>query len=131
QAKRANLLYKTQGPAAARAYLKGQGLSGPRLAKAMKAAATKRVGKQRGPNNTSGHNATIRAEAAKLRAAKNTILNGGGGREKLIKTPGGFKTGRRPDILYQTPSGQLRGVNVGVRMADGSPHPREVEALLD
>ena len=42
QAKRANMLYKTQGEAAARAYLEGQGFSGPRLDTLANAAATHR-----------------------------------------------------------------------------------------
>ena len=42
-----------------------------------------------------------------------------------------MKGGRRPDILYRTPDGQLRGRNVGKTMADGSPVPREVDALND
>jgi hypothetical protein len=33
--------------------------------------------------------------------------------------------------LYRTPSGELRGVNVGRVKADGSPVPREVKALAD
>lgn len=59
------------------------------------------------------------------------IEAGGGGKERLIPTPGGKKAGRRPDILYRTPDGQLRGRNVGKTMADGSPVTREVDALND
>jgi hypothetical protein len=78
------------------------------------------------------HNATIREEAGRLEAEGNTILAGGGRRpERVIQTPGGLKETRRPDILYQTPSGELRGVNVGRVMEDGSPVSREVEALQD
>jgi hypothetical protein len=134
QAKRANMLYKTQGAEAARAYLRGQGFSGSELGSLMKAAAKPRTGAQRGPNSTSGHAATIRTEAARLEAAGNTILNGGGRvKEATVRIPaGGFKATRRPDILYQTPTGEIRAVNVGRMMADGvTPVPREVRALAD
>jgi hypothetical protein len=132
QAKRANMLHKTQGEAAARAYLEGQGFSGSRLDTLVGAAGQARTGAQRGPNSTSGHADTIRAEAARLVAEGNTIIAGGGGRERTIPTPGGFKDTRRPDILYQTPSGEIRAVNVGRVMADGvTPVPREVRAMAD
>ena len=90
-------------------------------------------GAKRGPSTdpNAPHNATIRAEAAKLKAEGNTIEAGGGGKERLVQTPGGFKDARRSDILFRTPSGELKGVNVGRVMADGSPVPREVKALAD
>ena len=91
------------------------------------------TGAKRGPKTdpTAPHNARIRSEAENLRAEGNKILAGGGGREQLIRTPGGVKNSRRPDVLYRTPDGQLRGRNVGKTMADGSPVPREVDALND
>jgi hypothetical protein len=136
QAKRANMLYKNDGPTAMEEYLRGQGFSGPRLHSLMNAAAVPRVGKQRGPNSTSGHAAKIRQVADELELAGNKIEAGGGRqREKLIRTPDGFKFGRRPDILYRTPGGRLRGVNVGLgrRMPNGriAPIPREAQALQD
>jgi hypothetical protein len=48
-----------------------------------------------------------------------------------VPTPGGNKDGRRPDIIYETPSGDLGGVNVGRTKADGTPVTREVNALND
>lgn len=53
-------------------------------------------------------NAAIRAEGDKLVAEGNTIVSGGGReKEQLIRTPGGQKTGRRPDIIYETPQGDV------------------------
>ncbi|MFV8751899.1 SpvB/TcaC N-terminal domain-containing protein [Nannocystaceae bacterium ST9] len=77
------------------------------------------------------HNAKIRSEAQRLKTEGNTIEAGGGAKERLVKTPGGKKSGRRPDIIYRTPDGQLRGRNVGRTNADGSPVTREVDALED
>ncbi len=93
----------------------------------------KKKGAKRGPKTDpdAPHNKTIRAEAERLKAEGNTIIAGGGEKELLIPTPGGNKEGRRPDILYQTPEGELRGLNVGRTKADGTPVPREAAALND
>jgi hypothetical protein len=91
-------------------------------------------GAKRGPKTdpNAPHNAKVRAEAEALEAEGNEILAGGGKRkEQLIKTEGGHKTGRRPDILYRTPAGERRGRNVGQTYANGKPVKREVEALED
>lgn len=91
-------------------------------------------GAKRGPKTdpAAPHNAKIRAEAEALEGSGNKIVAGGGKRkEQLIETRGGHKTGRRPDILYETPDGSLRGRNVGRTRADGSPVKREAEALED
>ena len=82
---------------------------------------------------------SVRALGNALEALGNTILAGGGRvladgsklKEKLVQTLGGFLSGRLPDILYQTPSGEIRAINVGRTMADGTPVPREVIALAD
>jgi hypothetical protein len=91
-------------------------------------------GRNRGPKNDENapQNNKVRAEAEKLQADGHQIVAGGRiERERLIQTPGGLKDGRRPDILYLTPSGELRGRNVGSTRADGSPVKRELEALDD
>jgi hypothetical protein len=91
-------------------------------------------GAKRGPKTDpdAPHNAKVRAEAARLSAEGNTILAGGGEKpEVLVRTENGTKSGRRPDIIYRTPDGTLRGLNVGRTLADGSPVPREAEALDD
>jgi hypothetical protein len=52
--------------------------------------------------------------------------------ERVIPTPGGVKSTRRPDILYKTPSGETKAVNVGKVKADKvTPVPREVDAQKD
>jgi hypothetical protein len=67
-----------------------------------------------------------------LVAEGNKILNGGGReKERLVPTQGGKKQGRRPDVIYETPSGAERGRNVGRTNADGTPVKREAEALDD
>jgi hypothetical protein len=91
---------------------------------------------KRGPKTDpdEAHNRKIREVAEQLERAGNEIIAAGGGRiegERLIDTPGGHKTGRRPDILYRTPDGKLRGVNVGLADAKGEPAPRERVALDD
>jgi hypothetical protein len=84
------------------------------------------------PRNQGGpHNEKILSEAEKLKAEGNQIVSGGGGKERVIPTPGGKKSGRRPDIEYRTPQGETRGRNVGRTKADGSPVPREVDAIDD
>ncbi|MFN7783492.1 MAG: hypothetical protein ACK5PG_12240, partial [Lysobacterales bacterium] len=89
---------------------------------------------KRGPKTdpSAPHNATIRSEADRLESEGNQILAGGGReRERLVPTPGGEKSGRRPDILYQTPEGEVRATNVGRTNADGTPVKREVSAMND
>jgi hypothetical protein len=91
-------------------------------------------GAKRGPKTDpdAPHNAKVRTEAARLEAEGNEIVAGGGKElEQLRRTPNGAKSGRRPDIIYRTPNGTLRGLNVGRTLADGTPVPREVEALDD
>jgi RHS repeat-associated protein len=94
-----------------------------------------RRGAKRGPKTdpNAPHNATIRAEADALVEAENEILAGGGRRaERVVPIPpGGHKRFRRPDIVYQTPDGEVRAVNVGRTRSDGSPVQREVEAIED
>jgi len=92
-----------------------------------------KVPQKRGPKTDplAPHNATIRREANRLTAEGNHILAGGGGKEKLIPTPGGFKSGRRPDILYETPDGTVKALNVGKTKADGTPVTREQKAIDD
>jgi hypothetical protein len=61
------------------------------------------------------------------------VIAGGqrGLRERLIQTPGGIRTGRRPDILVMRSDGSTYGVNVGRQSASGAPVRREAEAIYD
>jgi hypothetical protein len=137
QAKRANMLNKTQGEAAARTYLEGQGFSGPRLDTLANAAARQRTGAQRGPNETSGQNATIRRVASEVTAKGDTVLKGGKAfddvtrREAVYDTTGGFRDSRRPDILVKRPDGSRYGINVGETDAFGRPVRYERLAIQD
>ncbi len=91
-------------------------------------------GAKRGPKTdpNAPHNKKIREIGDQIEADGGTIVAGGGRRaETLIRTPGGHKSGRRPDILYKDCNGNLCGVNVGKTKADGSPIKREQQALDD
>jgi RHS repeat-associated protein len=91
-------------------------------------------GAKRGPKTdpNAPHNATVRSQADALESEGNMIVAGGGqAKERLIPTPGGVKGGRRPDILYRSPNGELRGRNVGLVDSKGRPVPREQSALDD
>jgi RHS repeat-associated protein len=97
-----------------------------------------KVGAKRGPKvGLDGpHNQTIKKRADQLKAEGNEIIGGGKQDpplpEKIIETPGGVKSTRRPDILYKTPAGETRAVNVGKVKADGKTAvPREAAAKAD
>jgi len=93
-----------------------------------------KTGAKRGPKTDpeAPHNKTIREQADQLEREGNTIVAGGGrAKEQLVDTVGGAKNGRRPDIIYRTPSGELRGRNVGKVDAKGNPVPREKQAMED
>jgi RHS repeat-associated protein len=111
-----------------------QALKSPTSGSSAPTAAPAAGGAKRGPKTdpTAPHNATIRSQAAALEAEGNAVIAGGGrAKERLIKTPGGAKSGRRPDILYESPNGELRGRNVGLVDSKGQPILREQRALDD
>jgi hypothetical protein len=87
---------------------------------------------KRGPKTdiNAPHNKTIRETGANVTDG-NIIAGGGIKPERLIDTPGGFKGGRRPDILVQRPDGSQYGINVGRQTTSGSPVTREVKAIQD
>jgi hypothetical protein len=62
---------------------------------------------------------------------KDYFAGGGLQKEQLVQTPGGIKDARRPDIMYQTPEGQVNAINVGRTQSSGAPVKREQEALKD
>ncbi|KZN66402.1 RHS repeat-associated core domain-containing protein [Pseudoalteromonas luteoviolacea] len=91
-------------------------------------------GRKRGPKTdpNAPHNKKIREVGDQIEAEGGTVIAGGGRlKERLIPTPGGHKSGRRPDVLYKDCNGNLCGVNVGKTKADGSPIKREQQALDD
>ncbi|QZI69364.1 RHS domain-containing protein [Pseudomonas protegens] len=89
---------------------------------------------KRGPktNGEGPHNETIAAWGKEVEAAGGTVITGGGmEKERLIPTPGGQKTGRRPDIEFVDADGKFVYGNVGKIKADGTPVSREVAAMAD
>lgn len=104
-----------------------------RVENGVDAAKPTRTGAKRGPKTDpdAPHNRKIREEAQKIVDEGGTILSGGGGKERLVPTPGGHKSGRRPDIEFRDSCGVVRGCNVGRTQADGRPVKREREALED
>ncbi len=91
-----------------------------------------KVGRKRGPSTdpNAPHNTPIRRVASQV-ADGEVIAGGGVHRERLIPTPGGYKEGRRPDILVRRPDGSLYGINVGRANKKGVPVRREREAIED
>ncbi|NML35542.1 RHS repeat domain-containing protein, partial [Paraburkholderia antibiotica] len=89
---------------------------------------------KRGPK-TGGcgpHNEMIAAWGKDVKAAGGDVIAGGGQQEALVKTPGGFKSGRRPDIIYTDADGNTVYGNVGKVRADGvTPVTREQQAMDD
>lgn len=83
------------------------------------------------PHGTGPHNQKIAEVAAQVKDGE--IIAGGqtGLPEILIETPGGVKTGRRPDILVRRADGSTYGINVGKTNASGAPITREAQALND
>ncbi|WHI49544.1 RHS repeat-associated core domain-containing protein [Microbulbifer sp. MLAF003] len=99
-----------------------------------KGGSKAKKGAKRGPKTdpNAPHNKKIREVGEQIEAEGGTVLAGGGQlKEKLIPTPGGHKSGRRPDILYKDCEGNLCGTNVGKTKADDSPIKREQQALDD
>ena len=97
-----------------------------------KGASEAAGGLKRGPKpfGTGSHNLTNKDVADSVTDGK---IIAGGQRlpEVSIKTPGGIKSSRRPDILVERPDGSTYGINVGKTTASGVPIKREVEAIYD
>jgi len=93
-----------------------------------------RTGAKRGPKPkaTGPHNETIERRIRQLEAEDMTHRGGGvANTEEVVRTPGGKKTSRRPDITMERPDGTLYRENVGRTRASGEPVTREVDALDD
>ena len=84
------------------------------------------------PYGTGPHNLKIREVADSVTDGQ--VIAGGqrGLPERLIRTVGGMKSGRRPDILVRRPDGSAYGINVGLQSPrTGAPIRREAEAIND
>lgn len=78
------------------------------------------------------HNEAIKAWGDEIIANNGTIIYGGGyEKEKLYETPGGHKSGRRPDIVWKDADGTVHWGNVGKTNATGKPVKREILAMQD
>lgn len=104
-----------------------------RVSRAVSAAKAP-AGAKRGPKpfGTGAHNLKIGEVADQVRDGQ--VVAGGqtGLPERLIPTPGGVLSGRRPDVLVQRPDGSLYGINVGrASQRSGAPIKREAEAIND
>lgn len=58
-------------------------------------------------------------------------MGGGSLKEEFIRTSGGAKSARRPDITMRRPDGALYRGNVGRFDANGNPVRRGLQALDD
>jgi RHS repeat-associated protein len=90
-------------------------------------------GAKRGPKpfGTGPHNLKVKEVADSVTDGE---IIAGGQRlpEQLIPTPGGFKSGRRPDILVRRPDRSIYGINVGRQSKrTGAPIKREAETISD
>ncbi|AJK48947.1 RHS repeat-associated core domain-containing protein [Burkholderia plantarii] len=90
---------------------------------------------KRGPK-TGGcgpHNEMIAAWGREIQAAGGTLTAGGGQfPEQVVETTGGFKNGRRPDIIYTDSENRAIYGQVGRVRADGvTPVTREQQAMDD
>jgi RHS repeat-associated protein len=87
------------------------------------------------PNGSKGskeHQDKIKDRARELSDEGHTLEAGGGEKpEETVRTPGGNKESRRPDITTTDPNGNPYRENVGRRNQDGTPVSRERKAQED
>lgn len=85
------------------------------------------------PAGVGTHNKTISAlaESVSTKTGDQIVAGGGVLKEKLIPTPAGAKSGRRPDILLKRADGTMYGINVGKTYKNGDMIKREKEAIED
>jgi RHS repeat-associated protein/uncharacterized repeat protein (TIGR02543 family) len=84
-----------------------------------------------GSRGGQAHRDTIERRIEELKDQGHEHLNGGKLPEEIIRTPGGNKTYRRPDITTEAPDGSVYRENVGRSNANGSEVARERRALDD
>lgn len=95
--------------------------------------STRACSHKRGPKPwpTGSHNETIQRRIMELVSLGYEHISGGSLTEEYIRTPGGIKGARRPDITMRAPDGSIYRENVGRSTASGEPVAREVAALND
>lgn len=92
---------------------------------------------EKGPPNPNGsrgspaHQDKIRDRIGELEGQGHTHEAGGSKKEETVRTPGGHKESRRPDITTTDPSGKPYRENVGRQNQDGTPSSRERKAQED
>jgi RHS repeat-associated protein len=84
-----------------------------------------------GSRGSPAHQATILKRIDELKAAGHQHIAGGNLPEELVRTPGGFKSSRRPDITTRAPDGTIYRENVGRSTGAGDAIAREQRALDD
>jgi RHS repeat-associated protein len=84
-----------------------------------------------GSRGSPEHQQRIADRIDELTAQGHTHTHGGSLPEEIVKTPGGHKEYRRPDITTTDPSGKTNRENVGRTTKCGDPVARETRALDD
>lgn len=110
-----------------------QGAKAVRGAGAVKSAPTsvKKVPNPGGSRGGAAHRQKVEQRINELKSKGHTLTHGGNKKEEFIRTPGGAKSARRPDITTRAPSGSIHRENVGRQTRDGRPVKRERDALDD
>jgi hypothetical protein len=111
----------------------GAGAAAPTETTSSAQASAAATGAKRGPKPwpKGAHNEKIKARLEELKGQGHSHVAGGSRPEEVIKTVGGHKSKRRPDITMQRPDGSIHRENVGRTTRSGQPTSREVKALDD
>ena len=111
----------------------GAAATAPTKSTASGQASAASAGAKRGPKPwpEGAHNQKIKSRIEELKGQGHSHIAGGSRPEEVIKTSGGHKSLRRPDITTRRPDGSIHRENVGRTTRSGQPIPREVRALED
>ena len=93
--------------------------------------AVKKAPNPHGSRGGPEHRKKIGERIRELEREGHKHVGGGSKKEKVVKTPHGCKTCRRPDITTRTPDGDIYRENVGRSTKGGGPVARERRALDD
>jgi RHS repeat-associated protein len=85
----------------------------------------------KGSRGSQEHPDKIKERIQELKGQGHTHEAGGSEKEETVRTPGGNKESRRPDITTTDPNGKPYRENVGRQNQDGSPVSRERKAQDD